>query len=67
MKSMNEGETFSPETLAALANRGIKLSLDVYDGSYGVRAGISRHLVALSATRGIGCRHSYDDQTRHQS
>lgn len=35
MKSTNEGATLSPETLAALGNRGIKLSLDVYDGSYG--------------------------------
>ena len=33
MKSANEGATLSPDTLAALANRGIKLSLDIYDGA----------------------------------
>ena len=33
MKSSNEGAVLSSETLAALGNRGIKLSLDVYDGS----------------------------------
>jgi hypothetical protein len=33
MQSNNEGATLSPDTLAALGNRGIKLSLDIYDGS----------------------------------
>ena len=33
MQSDNEGATLSPDTLAALGNRGIELSLDIYDGS----------------------------------
>ena len=33
MNGANEGATISPATLAALGNRGIKLSLDIYDGS----------------------------------
>jgi hypothetical protein len=33
MKSANEGVDLSPATLAALGNRGIKLSLDIYDSS----------------------------------
>jgi hypothetical protein len=33
MQSDNEGATLSPDTLAALGNRGIKLSLDIYDDS----------------------------------
>ena len=33
LKSANEGGTLSPSTLSALGNRGIKLSLDIYDGS----------------------------------
>ena len=33
MKSANEGAVLSSATLAALGNRGIMLSLDIYDGS----------------------------------
>ena len=33
MQSANEGATLSPDTLAAMGNRGIKLSLDIYNGA----------------------------------
>jgi hypothetical protein len=50
MKSENEGANLSSATLAALGNRGIKLSLDIYDGGYRRRRASRRSVSPVAKT-----------------
>jgi hypothetical protein len=53
LKSQNEGATLSSDTLAALGNRGIELSLDVYDGSYRRRIAGSEGSASPASGKGL--------------